>query len=683
MSGLKREPKSIFFIRSYLKSVRTIIFYLSAIFLFVCGSVTQAASVSSISSTSFTSSSLASISSSKQSSINSSLASSVSSVVYSNLKVRVNGLNIGKTLILKNNGGDPLSITRNASYFYLFPQALSNGSSFSVTVASKPAEQNCSVFPATGTVGAANAEMIFVTCSNIETASTQVSTEGYPAQPLQVPLGNIGIRNKAYPNILYESRIGVNGGVFPYEFRIAGLTKNGQAISPSGVSIDFRKGILRWLPAEVGNYVVTVKIKDSRASTFTGSAEITQAFPIEVTTAKFSFVDIKSGVDAVSSGSINSPYKTIKYALTNAPLANTVYLRKGFFPAREISLNNSTPAELLAYPNERVIVDNEFRNINVSESTRVVRVEGFDFINMRQWGFHVDPAWIGLVIRNNRFINGREYKNGEAGDVGTAENPGFIFTRSDSYTRHNNILVQDNYFGPFIIRSWINGGDGTVRTSGGAAATFFDVKNAIVENNFLETETENGFNDKDNTQFNTYRENTILKASGQTVHLMGQYGARGAYVHHNLLIGSGVVVGTQCGSDCGMEDIYIHHNTLIDGGIGWSWGLFNATSKNFQVHRNVISNTKGAPHQICQDRDLTSAFAQTKIDRNLYVKPPLLIMNNDWCPEYNDADKSKWQNMLGFDLNGIFTTTSPLTGSSTMIQLRSDSPYYLLYGHIY
>lgn len=650
----------------------TLTFLLVSLF----GSLAQAASSSASSLPSASSSSLASSSS-----------SSASSVVVGYLKVRVNGLNLGKTLVLKNNGGDPLTITRNVHYYYKFSQPLNYGTSFSVTVDQKPAEQTCSVSPASGVMGAANTDMLFVTCTNNPTASVQVSTEGYPEQPLQLPLGSAGIRNKAYPNILYESRIGVKGGIFPYEFRIDSLTKNGVPVSSNGMSIDFRKGTLRWTPTEAGNYVVTVKVKDSRASSFIGNAEITQSFPIEVSQSKFSFVDYKKGVDATTSGAINKPYKTIAYAMTHAPLTNSVYVRKGVHPLGQIYLQNSSPTELLAYPNERVILDQQFSSqISINGPTLVARVEGFEMINVRQYSIYLETIPTGLVVRNNRFVNGREYYPGEVVD-GYRKNPGYIYATAgdDHLPRHHNIMVQENYFGAFELIYWPDPDTGELEISGGSTLNFFTVKDAIVENNLSETNTENGFNDKDSSQFNTFRENAVLKATGQGIHIMGQHGAKGVDVHHNLLIGSGINIGLQCGADigCYMEDTYVHHNTLIDGNMTWWWGLINSGRKNFQFYRNVISNSKGSPHFMCQDQDVTEAFAQAHVDRNIYVTPPLLIMDNDWCAQSNDADRNKWQNVLGFDLNGIFTTSSPLIGSSTVRQLKSTSPYYLLYGHIY
>jgi sugar lactone lactonase YvrE len=73
----------------------------------------------------------------------------------------VSGLQSG-TLVLRNNGGDALSVTANGSF--TFNTALTNGTAYSVTVSSKPVGYNCTVTNGAGTIGAANVTNIQVTC---------------------------------------------------------------------------------------------------------------------------------------------------------------------------------------------------------------------------------------------------------------------------------------------------------------------------------------------------------------------------------------------------------------------------------------------------------------------------------------------------------------------------------------
>jgi hypothetical protein len=73
----------------------------------------------------------------------------------------VSGLS-GSGLVLRNNGGDPLSISGSGSFTFNTP--LADGSSYSVTVATQPSGQTCSVSNGTGTVNGANVTTVSVTC---------------------------------------------------------------------------------------------------------------------------------------------------------------------------------------------------------------------------------------------------------------------------------------------------------------------------------------------------------------------------------------------------------------------------------------------------------------------------------------------------------------------------------------
>jgi len=75
----------------------------------------------------------------------------------------VSGLT-GSGLVLRNNGGDDLSISANGAF--TFATALTPGSGYSVTVASPPSGQSCTVSAGSGTVGNANVTSVAVSCSN-------------------------------------------------------------------------------------------------------------------------------------------------------------------------------------------------------------------------------------------------------------------------------------------------------------------------------------------------------------------------------------------------------------------------------------------------------------------------------------------------------------------------------------
>ncbi|TMH43804.1 MAG: hypothetical protein E6H56_02840 [Betaproteobacteria bacterium] len=67
------------------------------------------------------------------------------------------------SVVLQNNGGDNLSISANGGF--TFAAALTNSSSYAVTVLTQPAGQTCTVASGAGTVAGANITNIAVTCA--------------------------------------------------------------------------------------------------------------------------------------------------------------------------------------------------------------------------------------------------------------------------------------------------------------------------------------------------------------------------------------------------------------------------------------------------------------------------------------------------------------------------------------
>jgi 6-phosphogluconolactonase (cycloisomerase 2 family) len=71
----------------------------------------------------------------------------------------------GASVTLANNGGDPLVLDANGGFHFATP--LPNGATYSITVASQPAGETCSVINGTGTVNAGNVTSIAVSCSAV------------------------------------------------------------------------------------------------------------------------------------------------------------------------------------------------------------------------------------------------------------------------------------------------------------------------------------------------------------------------------------------------------------------------------------------------------------------------------------------------------------------------------------
>ena len=75
----------------------------------------------------------------------------------------VSGLGTGLSLVLRNNGGDDLTVNGNGSF--VFATSLVAGSPYGVTVFTQPSGQTCLLSNASGTVGSANVENVIVTCA--------------------------------------------------------------------------------------------------------------------------------------------------------------------------------------------------------------------------------------------------------------------------------------------------------------------------------------------------------------------------------------------------------------------------------------------------------------------------------------------------------------------------------------
>jgi 6-phosphogluconolactonase (cycloisomerase 2 family) len=71
----------------------------------------------------------------------------------------------GAPITLVNNGQDKLTLDANGGFH--FPTPLANGATYSITIATQPAGETCTVLNGTGTVSAGNVTSISVSCSAI------------------------------------------------------------------------------------------------------------------------------------------------------------------------------------------------------------------------------------------------------------------------------------------------------------------------------------------------------------------------------------------------------------------------------------------------------------------------------------------------------------------------------------
>lgn len=81
----------------------------------------------------------------------------------------VSGLGSGRNLVLRNNGGNDLTVSANGSF--TFPAALNSGSAYAVTVQTQPTGQTCTVSNGSGTASA-NVSSVAVSCTTDECTQT-------------------------------------------------------------------------------------------------------------------------------------------------------------------------------------------------------------------------------------------------------------------------------------------------------------------------------------------------------------------------------------------------------------------------------------------------------------------------------------------------------------------------------
>ncbi|MFY3383537.1 right-handed parallel beta-helix repeat-containing protein [Paracidovorax sp. MALMAid1276] len=573
------------------------------------------------------------------------------------------GLGLGESVSLAH-GQATLQATFNHQPYAFAPQAPA-GAPLDLRVVAQPTGQVCAVSDAAPATVPGDGAPVFVRCRH--TAAPRA------AMPATAPGGALalafGWRDIAHPGIAYESRPGLVGGLYPYEYRLQSLTLNGVAQSLAAATLDARLGTLRFTPRSEGTYLATVEVRDSSAT----PQLMTTTVQIESAAARFVFV-APQGVDDAARGSMAAPYRTLAYALARTTGQQAVVLRRGTYAAAGVQLIDSRAKQLLAYPDEVVTLDMaEAGNLTVrTTALPMARIEGMDVINVKQYGIVSDPSRAGLVVRNVRFVNGVEGPN-------RSENPGFILGWGDTspVSRHK-LLIQDNDFGRYR----------------GAAYAFvlFDAGNSLVEENQvrLGAGVNGGFHDKDNAQNNTYRRNYLefdaAESGNSGIHISAQANSENVHIHHNLLVNAPIVLGTQCfQSTCFMREHNVHHNTLAGGRIRQSWGVFNPSSDGTRVFHNIIASRTLPPYAgLSCSAGVPAGFAtQMTTGANLIESTHRLAHKDTECTG-NDMDWAAWRSTWGRDTvasGSVLSGSAVLTGSGITTGLPAGDPRRSAFGH--
>lgn len=485
-------------------------------------------------------------------------------------------------------------------------------------------------------------------------AHTSQAAVNTPAWPLKILGWNL---DKAYPGLAYTTRIAVQGGTYPYKFRLA--------IAPAGLQIDPNKGEITWVaPTATGTHPVSVVVRDSVGN------EITHNYSIAVDSAGFYFVAPNGVDDATADGSINRPWRTLAYAnhyeRNHAP-TDVIYVRGGTYAlSLEVGLRNRnmSPLVWLAFPGERVVLDAQGRvgiGLGTEPGQRVL-FQGFEFRNAAEKMIWVQHYSRNLVFRNN-LMHGIT-------SVGR-NNPAFIFFEDagpevraiDGTPQYENVVVQDNVFHGLRNDS-VHGG----------SVVLYNVSNMLYENNEAYDIDGRCVGDKDDGYFNTFRNNVWHDCSEGGIRLENQITQNQIEVSHNLIynVGPGIVVSLQPGY---LRDVYIHHNTIIGGSLSFGYAVSEPGSTNINIYNNIIApGASGTPVYIAEERSASEAVVTDKvqIDNNLLWTTAPIVFSGRW--NQTRLDLAQWQ-AAGKDIGGVFADPGFIGRS-----LPANSPYLGVYG---
>ncbi|GBD98456.1 hypothetical protein BMS3Abin07_00470 [bacterium BMS3Abin07] len=100
----------------------------------------------------------------------------------------VTGLPSGESVVLRNNGGDDLTVA--ADGIFTFATAIADSAGYSVTVKTQPKTASCTVTNGSGTVSGVNVTNVAVTCTSVTISGTVVYS---PDTGPDVPLAGIPI----------------------------------------------------------------------------------------------------------------------------------------------------------------------------------------------------------------------------------------------------------------------------------------------------------------------------------------------------------------------------------------------------------------------------------------------------------------------------------------------------------
>ena len=501
--------------------------------------------------------------------------------------------------------------------------------------------------------------------------------------------------NKAYPEIEYDYRLAVRGGAFPYQFRLRS--------APSGMTIDPRKGVLKWTaPAESADHLIQVDIKDSEGTV------ISHSFILEVTENGFYFIDPYNGDDAAD-GSKEHPIKSLS-AIPNKGWDTDSYLYFAggnyVFPEESIKMSDGYVKNWMALPGETPKLDCENRIYCIGgfmQDSAHYLFKGFEFYNSAFKYFTVDAGYksIGRIRWRNNYFH--DLKNTHL----VNENPSFIFfqggdkayersresvflgkdTIIDEYTIYKNMVIQDNVFEK-MENMVLDDGSHLKHVS---SSVWYSVHFSLFEDNIVTDVTDGfGVHDKDNGYFNTFRGNTFSNLSNANgVQISCQITCSDTEIDHNLITDTeeAIVVAFQGGGPFA-KNFYMHHNTIINGAISTGGMIKFEESENYIFKHNLLKNSSVPFYSMTGSYDIDDerSYIQYLIDPNeskYTVNNNLLYNDNNytktvlWRWGMGSLDRAGMQE-VNIDTDSVFE--EPVLSADGTYSLYESDPYFGVYG---
>ncbi len=450
----------------------------------------------------------------------------------------------------------------------------------------------------------------------------------YPLEIIQ-PQPNLTTANrfyKAYPGLVYNVRMAVIGGAYPFTYRLTAAS--------SGMTINSQTGEIIWPnPTAQGSpHSVTVSVTDQENTT------VTRSWTITVTTSGWLFVDAVNG-DNGNSGDITHPKKDFlgiyggttysdKYTDTYANyfvyFRTGTYYMDGFVDAESGPyvqwVPSLKPYVWLAYPGETVTISFANYYTYFYETANNLYIDGFNVIssNTNVRGFDYESGISNVTFRRLAFSGMRHGLEGG--------NPSLIFQRKTEGSPGKYHVIQDCTFVD----------PGNAVDEHGYFVLMYTTDRTLIEDCTWSNMTHIGIGPKDSVSMVFIRNNrATLSPESAMAAILGNdtgYQTRDIEVSFNLFksTGNSNIIALNYDSWTGWGKVYFLRNTLI-GMVDVN--AIDTTTGPVYFDNNVIINTytsdpdhiyvhnSSAPERVVRTNNISGVAGDNIVDANSNLTP--------------------------------------------------------------